>query len=148
MIEHCLYAGNPVYLYPWLWWSISSFYLLNAVSRSCDVLVFVFLNWNADINSRFIGKGPIHKLLNQLAAKFDFLRPSQHATSSHKEKRNIYDMCPTFILNIHCPRSYYDIVTSDRSRISVEFKVVFSSIAMNCLICLETCQQSTLELLS
>ncbi|KAL7132155.1 hypothetical protein ABFS83_12G052800 [Erythranthe nasuta] len=74
------------------------------------------------INSRFICKGPIHKLLNQLAAKFDLLGSWQLATSSENEKRNKYDTCPTFILNLHCPRSYYDIITSDRSRTSVEFK--------------------------
>ncbi|KAL6588197.1 hypothetical protein OROMI_001175 [Orobanche minor] len=67
--------------------------------------------------------GPIYKLLNQLAAKFDSLSFWQPATTScESEKRNKYDMCPMFILNLHCPRSYYDIFTSDRT--SVEFKVV------------------------
>ncbi|KAL6588198.1 hypothetical protein OROMI_001176 [Orobanche minor] len=65
--------------------------------------------------------GPIYKLLNQLAAKFDSLSFWQPATTScESEKRNKYDMCPMFILNLHCPRSYYDIFTSDRT--SVEFK--------------------------
>ncbi|KAK6127564.1 hypothetical protein DH2020_038682 [Rehmannia glutinosa] len=72
------------------------------------------------INSRFIHRGPIHKLLNQLAAKFDSLSSWQPSTSFHSEKRNKYDMCPTFILNLHCPRSYYDLITSDRT--SVKFK--------------------------
>ncbi|KAL6555855.1 hypothetical protein OROHE_007129 [Orobanche hederae] len=65
--------------------------------------------------------GPIYKLLNHLAAKFDSLSFGQPATTScQSEKRNKYDMCPMFILNLHCPRSYYDIFTSDRT--SVEFK--------------------------
>ncbi|PIN23390.1 hypothetical protein CDL12_03874 [Handroanthus impetiginosus] len=61
------------------------------------------------INSRFICKGPIHKLLNQLAAKFDLLNSWRPASSYQSEKRNKYEVCPTFILNLHCPRSYYDI---------------------------------------
>ncbi|KAL6588196.1 hypothetical protein OROMI_001174 [Orobanche minor] len=57
-----------------------------------------------------------------LAAKFDSLSFWQPATTScESEKRNKYDMCPMFILNLHCPRSYYDIFTSDRT--SVEFKL-------------------------
>ncbi|GFQ03795.1 DNA mismatch repair protein mlh3 [Phtheirospermum japonicum] len=72
------------------------------------------------INSRFVYKGPIHKLLNQLAAKFDLLNSWQPATSFQSEKRNKYDICPAFILNLHCPRSYYGIITSERT--SVEFK--------------------------
>ncbi|KAL8549991.1 hypothetical protein ACS0TY_008713 [Phlomoides rotata] len=74
------------------------------------------------INSRFIYKGPIHKLVNQLAAKFDVLSSWQLTTSSQSGKQNKYDMCPAFILNLQCPRSYYAIMTSDRSRTSVEFK--------------------------
>ncbi|KAL0304778.1 UNVERIFIED_CONTAM: DNA mismatch repair protein MLH3 [Sesamum angustifolium] len=76
----------------------------------------------ADINSRFICKGPIHKLVNNLAAKFDLSSCWQPANSYQNKKRNKYDLSPTFILNLHCPRSYYDIVASERSRTSVEFK--------------------------
>ncbi|KAK4409519.1 DNA mismatch repair protein MLH3 [Sesamum angolense] len=76
----------------------------------------------ADINSRFICKGPIHKLVNNLAAKFDLSSCWQPANSYQNKKRNKYDLSPTFILNLHCPRSYYDIVASEQSRTSVEFK--------------------------
>ncbi|XP_057809342.1 uncharacterized protein LOC131023776 isoform X2 [Salvia miltiorrhiza] len=74
------------------------------------------------INSRFVYKGPIHKLVNQLAAKFDLSSSWQFATSSQREKQNKYDKCPAFILNLQCPTSYYDIITSEQSRTSVEFK--------------------------
>ncbi|XP_073158982.1 DNA mismatch repair protein MLH3 isoform X2 [Henckelia pumila] len=74
------------------------------------------------INSRFICKGPIHKLLNQLAAKFDLLNSSKPTAGSQSVKRNKGQMGPMFILNINCPRSYYDIVASEQSRTSVEFK--------------------------
>lgn len=78
----------------------------------------------ADINSRFICKGPIHKLLNQLATKFEILNSSKPTAGSQSVKRNKGQMGPTFILNLSCPRSYYDIVASEQSRTSVEFKVV------------------------
>lgn len=83
----------------------------------------VFLNQISDVNSRFICKGPIHKLLNQLAAKFDLSNSWKPTTDSVFEKQNRCHLIPTFILNLNCPRSYYDIVTSDRSRTTVEFKV-------------------------
>ncbi|KAL6586459.1 hypothetical protein OROMI_001447 [Orobanche minor] len=95
---------------------------LAAIQYVC-IHIMVLMLFSGDINSRFVYKGPIYKLLNQLAAKFDSLSFWQPATTScQSEKRNKYDMCPMFILNLHCPRSYYDIFTSDRT--SVEFKVV------------------------
>ncbi|KAL6521458.1 hypothetical protein OROGR_018027 [Orobanche gracilis] len=87
----------------------------------CIHIMVLLMLFSGDINSRFVYKGPIYKLLNQLAAKFDSLSSWQPATTScQSEKRNKYDICPMFILNLHCPRSYYDIFTSDRT--SVEFK--------------------------
>lgn len=78
---------------------------------------------NADINSRFVCKGPIHKMLNQLAAgyedgKFDKL--------SQNEKRSRLQTYPTFVLNLSCPRSLYDI-TFEPSKNLVEFRVTISS---------------------
>ncbi|KAG8373586.1 hypothetical protein BUALT_Bualt11G0039800 [Buddleja alternifolia] len=74
------------------------------------------------INSRFICKGQIHKLLNQLAAKFELSNSWQPAPVFVSEKGNKCDVCPTFILNLYCPRSYYDVIPSERSRTLVEFK--------------------------
>ncbi|KAL2522157.1 DNA mismatch repair protein MLH3 [Forsythia ovata] len=74
------------------------------------------------INSRFICKGAIHKLLNQLAARFDSLNSWKPGTGSQKGKRNRCQICPLFILNLSCPRSYYDVITFEQSKTSVEFK--------------------------
>ncbi|KAL2499163.1 MUTL protein3 [Abeliophyllum distichum] len=74
------------------------------------------------INSRFICKGAIHKLLNQLAARFDSLNSWKPSTGSQKGKRNRCQICPLFILNLSCPRSHYDIITFEQSKTSVEFK--------------------------
>lgn len=63
--------------------------------------------------------------MNQLAAKFDLSSSWQLATSSQRERRNKYDKCPAFILNLQCPTSYYDIIASEQTRASVEFKVAF-----------------------
>ncbi|KZV47150.1 hypothetical protein F511_16992 [Dorcoceras hygrometricum] len=82
----------------------------------------------ADINSRFVCKGPIHKLLNQLATKFDVLNSSNSSAGSQSVKRSKGQMGPVFILNLNCPRSYYDIVVSEQSRTSVEFKAVQATI--------------------
>nr|XP_043633823.1 DNA mismatch repair protein MLH3 [Erigeron canadensis] len=61
------------------------------------------------INSRYISKGPIHKLLNQLAATH---------SCSHLLKADIGPQCgkrircqasSTYILNLTCPRAQYDL---------------------------------------
>uniref|UniRef100_M1CBV6 Uncharacterized protein n=1 Tax=Solanum tuberosum TaxID=4113 RepID=M1CBV6_SOLTU len=69
---------------------------------------------NADINSRFVSKGPIHKLLNNIAMSFD--------SASDIEKRSRSRIYPLFLLNLNCPRSLYDL-TLEPSKTSVEFKV-------------------------
>ncbi|KAL3629906.1 hypothetical protein CASFOL_026218 [Castilleja foliolosa] len=91
-----------------------------SIQYVCIHMIVLLMLPSGDINSRFVYKGPIHKLLNRLAAKFDLLSSWQPATSFHSEKRNKYDIFPAFILNLHCPRSYYSIITSERT--SVEFK--------------------------
>ncbi|XP_022884656.1 DNA mismatch repair protein MLH3 isoform X2 [Olea europaea var. sylvestris] len=90
------------------------------------------------INSRFICKGPIHKLLNQLAARFDSLNSWKPSTGSQKGKRNRCQICPLFILNLSCPISHYDIITFEQSKTSVEFKdwapvLTFIENAITCL---------------
>ncbi|KAG6646331.1 hypothetical protein CIPAW_07G002300 [Carya illinoinensis] len=71
------------------------------------------------INSRFICKGPIHKLLNQLAIQFDCLDPWK--INSQKQKRSRSQPYPAYILNLSCPRSLYDL-TFEPSKAKVEFK--------------------------
>ncbi|XP_070024073.1 DNA mismatch repair protein MLH3 isoform X1 [Nicotiana sylvestris] len=65
------------------------------------------------INLRFVSKGPIHKLLNNLAMSFD--------NASDVERRSSSQMYPLFLLNLNCPRSFYDL-TLEPSKASVEFK--------------------------
>ncbi|KAF5453802.1 hypothetical protein F2P56_023521 [Juglans regia] len=71
------------------------------------------------INSRFICKGPIHKLLNQLAIQFDCLDPWK--INSQNQKRSRSQAYPAYILNLSCPRSLYDL-TFEPSKAKVEFK--------------------------
>ncbi|XP_006340851.1 DNA mismatch repair protein MLH3 isoform X5 [Solanum tuberosum] len=65
------------------------------------------------INSRFVSKGPIHKLLNNAAMSF--------GSASDIEKRSRSQIYPLFMLNLNCPRSFYDF-TLEPSKTSVEFK--------------------------
>ncbi|XP_055803099.1 DNA mismatch repair protein MLH3-like isoform X3 [Solanum dulcamara] len=65
------------------------------------------------INSRFVSKGPIHKLLNNIAMSFE--------SASNIEKHNRSQIYPLFLLNLNCPRSLYDL-TLEPSKTSVEFK--------------------------
>lgn len=66
------------------------------------------------INSRFVCKGPLHKLLNNLADSSKCLSGFQNG----KSRTQVY---PMYILNLCCPRSNYD-VTFEPSKTVVEFK--------------------------
>lgn len=76
-----------------------------------------------DINSQFISKGPIHKLLNQLAVRFEHLYPLNADDKLQNKKRSRSQAYPVYILNLLCPRSLYDL-TFEPSKTSVQFKVV------------------------
>ncbi|CAH9133600.1 unnamed protein product [Cuscuta epithymum] len=67
----------------------------------------------AYINSRFISKGQIHKAINNLAASFTI--------GYQIDTQNRSQICPSFLLNLQCPKSCYDL-TFEPSRTSVEFK--------------------------
>ncbi|KAI3947810.1 hypothetical protein MKX01_034475 [Papaver californicum] len=73
------------------------------------------------INSRFICKSPIHKLLNNLAASMNSLDMWEDALESRNGKRCRIETYPAFILNLRCPRSSYDL-TFEPSKTLVEFK--------------------------
>ncbi|KAK0604478.1 hypothetical protein LWI29_015995 [Acer saccharum] len=73
------------------------------------------------INSRYICKGPIHKLMNQLAAGFECLDSWKVSNGSRKGKRNRSQAYPAYILNLSCPRSLYDL-TFEPSKTYVVFK--------------------------
>ncbi|XP_058187200.1 DNA mismatch repair protein MLH3 isoform X1 [Rhododendron vialii] len=94
--------------------------LLGYMSTPCDTSsakVFQYVY----INSRYICKGPIHKLLNQLATRFNYLDQQQDKIGTHNAKRSRSQTSATYILNLICPRSWYDI-TFEPSNTSVEFK--------------------------
>ncbi|KAJ0097652.1 hypothetical protein Patl1_29279 [Pistacia atlantica] len=75
----------------------------------------------ADINSRFICKGPIHKLVNNLASNFDCLDSWKANNGSQKGKKSRSQVCPTYILNLGCPQALYDL-TFEPSKTYVVFK--------------------------
>lgn len=90
------------------------------VSSPCDtssVKAFQYIY----INSRHTSKGTIHKLLNQLASSFNYSEHPKGNMVTQIAKRSRIQNCSTFILNLCCPRSWYDI-TFEPSKTSVDFK--------------------------
>ncbi|XP_057958791.1 DNA mismatch repair protein MLH3 isoform X2 [Malania oleifera] len=73
------------------------------------------------INSQFVRQGPIHKLLNQLASRFNSLDPLKSNIWAQNMKRSRFQVSPIYILNLSCPRSSYDL-SFDPLKTSVEFK--------------------------
>ncbi|KAI3794330.1 hypothetical protein L1987_36959 [Smallanthus sonchifolius] len=73
------------------------------------------------INSRYISRGPIHKLLSQLAAMHDCSDLLKADIRSHCGKRSRFQASPTYILNLTCPRAYYDL-SFEPTKTCVEFK--------------------------
>ncbi|KAH0772145.1 hypothetical protein KY290_016126 [Solanum tuberosum] len=76
--------------------------------------LFKLSGYISDINSRFVSKGPRHKLLNKIAMTF--------GSASDYEQRSRSQIYPLFLLNLNCPISLYDL-TLEPSMYSVEFKV-------------------------
>ncbi|XP_062102778.1 DNA mismatch repair protein MLH3 isoform X2 [Humulus lupulus] len=90
------------------------------ISSPCDnlsVKVFQYVY----INSRYVCKGPIQKLVNQLAARFQCSNQGKTVNNFQTRKRSRAQIYPAFILNIRCPRSFYDL-TFEPSKTFVEFK--------------------------
>ncbi|KDO71495.1 hypothetical protein CISIN_1g0005861mg, partial [Citrus sinensis] len=73
------------------------------------------------INSRYVCKGPIHKLLNHLAASFDCSDSWKANNGFLKGKRSKSQACPAYLLNLRCPHSLYDL-TFDPLKTHVVFK--------------------------
>ncbi|XP_022741001.1 DNA mismatch repair protein MLH3 [Durio zibethinus] len=73
------------------------------------------------INSRFVCKSPIHKLLNSLATSFESLDPEKANNWTKKGKRSRSQVFPSYIVNVTCPPSFYDL-TFEPSKTYVEFK--------------------------
>ncbi|KAL5538811.1 hypothetical protein UlMin_045599 [Ulmus minor] len=90
------------------------------VSGPCDNLTTKAFQY-VYINLRFISKGPIHKLVNQLATRFESCNLEKVVDGSQSRKRSRPQAYPAFILNISCPRSFYDL-TFEPSKTYVVFK--------------------------
>ncbi|KAH9662328.1 DNA mismatch repair protein MLH3 [Citrus sinensis] len=75
----------------------------------------------SDINSRYVCKGSIHKLLNHLAASFDCSDSWKANNGFLKGKRSKSQACPAYLLNLRCPHSLYDL-TFDPLKTHVVFK--------------------------
>ncbi|GAB2282899.1 hypothetical protein Dimus_017434 [Dionaea muscipula] len=95
--------------------SEGAFKLAGYVSRSCDFSTTKAVQY-IYINSRVVGKGPIHKILNHLANTF-----WDQLNGDNIGKRSRLQACPVYILNLICPRSFYDLIF-EPSGTSVEFK--------------------------
>jgi len=76
-----------------------------------------------DINSRFISKGPIHKLLNNLATSFECADDWKPTDGQQTGRRNRLQSNPGYILCIACPRRLYEF-SFEPSKTHVEFKVL------------------------
>ncbi|KAL8194076.1 hypothetical protein R6Q57_026318 [Mikania cordata] len=73
------------------------------------------------INSRYISRGPIHKLLSQLAAMHDCPALLKADIRSLCGKRSRLQASPTYILNLTCPRAHYEL-SFEPAKTCVEFK--------------------------
>lgn len=85
-----------------------------------------------DINSRFVSKGPIHKLLNNFAASFDCTDDWKLTDGLQTGRRNRLQSNPGYILCITCPRHLYEF-SFEPSKTNVEFKVLNFSSDLNLL---------------
>ncbi|CAL5373562.1 unnamed protein product [Camellia sinensis] len=90
------------------------------VNLSVSVKLIILLVCK-DINSLYICKGPIHKLLNELVTRFNSSDLQEANMKLQNGKRSRSQTYETYILNLSCPRSWYDI-TFEPSKTSVEFK--------------------------
>ncbi|XP_010548206.1 PREDICTED: DNA mismatch repair protein MLH3 [Tarenaya hassleriana] len=73
------------------------------------------------INLRFVSKGPIHKLLNHLAASLECSDPWKFRDGLQTGKRNRSQSNPAYILCITCPGHLYDF-SFEPSKTYIEFK--------------------------
>lgn len=91
------------------------------VLEYCYLPLVVYLNHIcADINSRFISKGPIHKQMTQLAS----ISNENNGSGSRSGKRSRSHAHPNYIINLCCPQSWYELIF-EPSKTSVKFKVTF-----------------------
>lgn len=94
--------------------------LAGYISGPCNTLDMKALQY-LYINSQFVCKGPVHKLLSQLAIRFEHRNSWSADNESQNKKRGRFQPCPAYILNLRCPRSLY-VLSFEPSKTYVEFK--------------------------
>ncbi|TKY70238.1 DNA mismatch repair protein MLH3 [Spatholobus suberectus] len=90
------------------------------ISGPCNTLNMKALQY-VYVNSQLVCKGPIHKLLNQLAIRFEHLNSWNTDNEFRNKKRTRSQPCPAYLLNLSCPRSLYDLAF-EPSKTYVKFK--------------------------
>ncbi|XP_068468695.1 DNA mismatch repair protein MLH3 isoform X3 [Phaseolus vulgaris] len=90
------------------------------ISNPCNTLNMKVLQY-VYVNSQFVCKGPIHKLLNQLAIRFEHLKSWNTDNEFRNKKRSRCQTGPAYLLNLTCPRSMYDLAF-EPSKTYVKFK--------------------------
>ncbi|XP_039159136.1 DNA mismatch repair protein MLH3 isoform X2 [Eucalyptus grandis] len=94
--------------------------LMGYLSGPCDSFAIKAFQY-VYINSRFVCKSPIHKLVNQLAKEFEYVNAQRSIDGLQKGKRSRSCAGPAYILKLSCPRSLYDL-SFEPSKTSVQFK--------------------------
>ncbi|KAI6671606.1 hypothetical protein NL676_006491 [Syzygium grande] len=94
--------------------------LTGYLSGPCDSLAIKAFQY-VYINSRFVCKSPIHKLVNQLAKEFEYVNARRSNNGLQKSKRSRSCAGPAYILKLSCPRSLYDL-SFEPSKTCVQFK--------------------------
>ncbi|CAN8327809.1 unnamed protein product [Cochlearia groenlandica] len=83
----------------------------------CGCMAFT----ESDINSRFVSKGPIHKMLSNTAASFECKDEWKPTDSLQTGRRNRIQSNPGYFLCITCPPQLYEF-SFEPSKTNVEFK--------------------------
>ncbi|XP_024976995.1 DNA mismatch repair protein MLH3 isoform X2 [Cynara cardunculus var. scolymus] len=73
------------------------------------------------ISSRYVSRGPLHKLLNQVATMHSSSDLLKADIRSQCGKRSRCQASPTYILNLTCPRAQYDL-SFEPTKTCVAFK--------------------------
>ncbi|KAI3747662.1 hypothetical protein L6452_10231 [Arctium lappa] len=73
------------------------------------------------ISSRYISRGPLHKLLNEVATMHNSSDLLKADIRSQCGKRSRCQASPTYILNLSCPRAHYDL-SFEPTKTCVAFK--------------------------
>ncbi|XP_047158413.1 DNA mismatch repair protein MLH3 isoform X4 [Vigna umbellata] len=84
-------------------------------TSNIEVLQYVY------VNSQFVCKGPIHKLLSQLVVRFEHQNSWTTDNEFRNKKRSRCHLGIAYLLDLSCPRSMYDLAF-EPSKTYVKFK--------------------------